>query len=73
MRMSVGLDDNLVKQLMETFHTSTKREAIERAFREALRAVKRKQALEHRSSLELDISQEDLENLRSTPLLPLPL
>ena len=67
MRMSVTLDDNLVKQVMETFNTSTKREAIERALREALRSVKRKQALEHRGSLELDISQEDLEKLRNTP------
>jgi Arc/MetJ family transcription regulator len=67
MRMSVTLDDNLVKQVMETFNTSTKREAIERALREALRSVKRKQALEHRGSLELDISQEGLEKLRNTP------
>ena len=67
MRMSVTLDDNLVKQIMETFNTSTKREAIERALREAVRSVKRKQALDHRGSLSLDISQEDLEILRNTP------
>ncbi len=67
MRMSVTLDDNLVKQVMETFNTSTKREAIELALREALRSIKRKQALEHRNSLELEISQEDLERLRNIP------
>lgn len=68
MRMSVTLDDKLVKQVMETFNTSTKREAIERALREALRSVKRKRAVEHRGSLDLDISQKELENMRNMQL-----
>jgi Arc/MetJ family transcription regulator len=67
MRMSVTLDDKLVEQVMETFNTTTKREAIERALREAIRSVNRKRAIENRGSIELDITHEDLENLRNTP------
>ena len=67
MRMSVTLDDELVEQVLETFNKATKREAIEHALREAIRSVKRKRAVEHRGSIDLDIDQEDLENLRNTP------
>ena len=67
MRMSVTLDDELVEQVLETFNKATKREAIEYALQEAIRSVKRKRAVEHRGSIDLDIDQEDLENLRNTP------
>jgi len=67
MRMSVTLDDELVQQVLETFNTATKREAIEKALREAIRSVNRQRAVEHRGSFDLGFDQEDLEKLRNTP------
>ncbi len=66
MRMTVTLDEKLLKEVMQAFGTKTKREAIEKGLQEALRSLRRKKALDHCGRLELDIDQTRLENLRST-------
>jgi len=64
MRMSITIDESLVKEAMRVFGTSVKREAIEKALREAIRSVRRRKALEHCGSIDLGFDQQDLENLR---------
>ncbi len=65
MRMSITIDENLLKEVMETFQTRVKREAIEKGLREALRSIRRRKALEHCGSLDLGMDQEDLERQRN--------
>jgi Arc/MetJ family transcription regulator len=65
MRMSVTLDEKLLKEVMQAFGTTVKREAIEKSLQVALRSIRRRKALEHCGALDLDIDQEALENLRS--------
>ena len=64
MRMSITLDENLLKEVMEVFNTKIKREAIEKGLREALRSIRRRKALEHCGSLNLEIDQEYLDTIR---------
>jgi Arc/MetJ family transcription regulator len=62
--MSITLDENLLKEVMEVFNTKIKREAIEKGLREALRSIRRRKALEHCGSLNLEIDQEYLDTIR---------
>jgi|YNPBryBLVA2012_1023415.scaffolds.fasta_scaffold16894_2 Arc/MetJ family transcription regulator len=64
MRMSITIDENLLKEVMEVFNTKIKREAIEKGLREALRSIRRRKALEHCGSLNLEIDQEYLDTIR---------
>jgi Arc/MetJ family transcription regulator len=62
--MSITIDENLLKEVMEVFNTKIKREAIEKGLREALRSIRRRKALEHCGSLNLEIDQEYLDTIR---------
>lgn len=65
MRMSITIDENLLQEVMEVFNTRVKREAIEKGLREALRSIRRRKALEHCGSLDLEIDQEYLDTIRN--------
>ncbi|MDA8411750.1 MAG: type II toxin-antitoxin system VapB family antitoxin [Treponema sp.] len=66
MRLTVTIDDNLLRELLAGEEGKTKREVIETAMQEALRERRRKRALSHRGRIELSGDNVDLEELRST-------
>lgn len=69
MRTTVVIDDDLIKEAMRVIKAKTKREVIETALREM---VRKKNLEAFREELEqgkyqLDLTQEELERLRSEP------
>lgn len=63
MRMTITIDERLVAAVMATYGTKVKREAIERALRDALRNERRRAALTDRGGVDLDRDQADIANL----------
>lgn len=66
MRMTITIDEKLVEEVMTTYGTKVKREAIERALRDALRHERRRAALTHRGTVDLDLDQAELAKLRAS-------
>jgi Arc/MetJ family transcription regulator len=65
MRMSITLDPVLLAEVMRTFGTTVKREAVEKALVEALRSKRRQEALKHGGQFDLGFDQDDLQALRN--------
>jgi len=59
-RLSVALDQALLKDAAEALGTRTKRETIESALQEAVRRARLRKALEHRGTLDLGFTREDV-------------
>lgn len=63
-RMTVTLDEALVEEARKLLGARTKRETIQLALEDAIRARKRLQALGHRGRIGLDLDQKSLQELR---------
>lgn len=63
-RMTLSLDENLVKEAQQILGASTKRETIQIALIEVVKQRKREIALTHCGKIKLDLSQEQLQSLR---------
>ncbi len=63
-RMTLALDENLVKEAQQMLGTSTKRETIQIALIEVVKQRKRQIALTHCGKIKLDLSQPHLQSLR---------
>lgn len=59
-RMTVTLDERIVSEARYLLKTKTKRETIETALIEVIKAKKREKALLHCGEIDLDIDQEKL-------------
>ncbi len=59
-RLTATLDDQLLEEALRAMSTRTKRETIEAALREVVRRARARKALEHKGSLQLGFSREDL-------------
>lgn len=66
-RITVTIDQQLIEEARQALCTSTKRETIERALREAVKASRRAEALSRAGRLDLELDQEGLAELRRRP------
>jgi Arc/MetJ family transcription regulator len=66
-RMTVTLDDTLLDHAQRALGARTKREAITIALEEALRRRKMEEILSHRGQVALDMSRDELLELRGRP------
>ena len=63
-RITVTIDQQLIEEARQVLCTSTKRETIELALREAVKASRRAEALSRAGRLDLELDQEGLAALR---------
>ena len=63
-RITVTIDQQLIEEARQALCTSTKRETIELALREAVKASRRAAALSRAGRLDLELDQEGLAELR---------
>ena len=66
-RITVTIDQQLIEEARQALCTSTKRETIEMALREAVKASRRAEALSRAGRLDLELDQEGLAELRRRP------
>ena len=66
-RITVTIDQQLIEEARQALCTSTKRETIELALREAVKASRRAAALSRAGRLDLELDQEGLAELRRQP------
>lgn len=66
-RITVTIDQQLIEEARQALSTSTKRETIELALREAVKASRRAEALSRAGRLDLELDQEGLAELRRQP------
>jgi metal-responsive CopG/Arc/MetJ family transcriptional regulator len=66
MRMSVSLDRQLLEDAQYLTGKKTKKEVLEEALKELIRKKRREEALKHAGKIEMDITLEDLLELRKT-------
>ena len=66
-RITVTIDQQLIEEARHALCTSTKRETIEMALREAVKASRRADALSRAGRLDLELDQEGLAELRRRP------
>lgn len=66
-RITVTIDQQLIEEARQALGTSTKRETIEMALREAVKASRRAEALSRAGRLDLELDQEGLAELRRRP------
>lgn len=66
-RITVTIDQRLIEEARQALCTSTKRETIELALREAVNASRRAEALSRAGRLDLELDQEGLAELRRRP------
>ncbi len=59
-RMTVSLDERIVSEARDLLKTKTKRETIETALIEVIKAKKREKAILHCGAIELDVDQQRL-------------
>jgi Arc/MetJ family transcription regulator len=64
MRMTITIDENLIQEAKALTGKKTKREVIEEALREIIRKKRRDRAIEHAGKIQIDITLDDLLNLR---------
>ncbi len=67
MKITVVIDDELLKEAMEAAGVKTKREAIERGLRELVRRKNLEALRQELGTYDLDMTLEELERLRSEP------
>ena len=67
MKITVVIDDELLKEAMEAAGVKTKREAIEQGLRELVRRKNLEALRQELGTYDLDLSLEELERLRSEP------
>ena len=66
MRTTIEIDDDLLKEVMESSHSKTKKGAIVTALTEYLKMKKRKELIEMIGNYEdFDLTLEDLEKMRN--------
>ena len=66
-RITVTIDQQLIEEARQALCTSTKRETIELALREAVKASRRAEALSRAGRLDLELDQEGVTDLRRQP------
>jgi len=66
-KITVVIDDELLKEAMEAAGVKTKREAIERGLRELVRRKNLEALRQELGTYDLDMTLEELERLRSEP------
>ena len=66
-RITVTIDQQLIEDARQALCTSTKRETIELALREAVMASRRAAALSRAGQLDLELDQKGLAELRRRP------
>ena len=66
-RITVTIDNHLIEEARQALRASTKRETIELALREAVKAWRRNAALSRAGRLDLELDQEALARLRRQP------
>lgn len=66
-RITVTIDQQLIEEARQALCTSTKRETVEMALREAVKASRRADALSRAGRLDLELDQEGLAELRRRP------
>jgi Arc/MetJ family transcription regulator len=66
-RLTVVLDDALLEDARVALGTKTKRETLESALIEAIRRARLRTALQHRGSLDLGFTRDDLLHRREQP------
>ena len=66
-RITVTIDQQLIEEARQALCTSTKRETIELALREAVKASRRAEALSRAGRLDLELDQKGLAELRRRP------
>ena len=66
-RVTVTIDQQLIEEARQALRTSTKRETIELAPREAVKASRRAAALSRAGRLDLELDQDGLAELRRQP------
>lgn len=64
-RMSISVDESLIREVTRFFRSSSKAEAIRLALEHAVRHMRLEQALAHAGKLEIDLDQAGLEEHRS--------
>jgi len=64
MKTTVVLDDQLLKDAIEAIHAKSKKEAIEAGLRELVMKKNRSALISELGSYDLDISLDELEELR---------
>jgi len=64
-RTTVVIDEQLLKKAQEALGTETIRDTVERALQDAVRRHGREQLLALRGQIDLDLTLEELERLRS--------
>ncbi len=64
MRMTVNIDDELIKEAKTLTGKRTKKEVIEEALKELVRKKKREKLIEAAGRIEMDIDLEELLKLR---------
>ena len=65
MKITVVIDDNLLKEAVKVTGVRTKREVIEMGLRELVRKKNLEALKEELGTFDLDLSTEELERLRS--------
>ncbi len=66
-RITVTIDNQLIEEARQALCASTKRETIELALQEAVKAWRRNAALSRAGRLDLELDQEALAQLRRQP------
>lgn len=66
MRMSVTLDEDLLKEAQSISGKKTKREVIDEALSEYIRGKRRDAAVRHAGKIKIDLTLKDLDRLRKT-------
>ena len=66
MRMSVTLDEVLLREARKLSGKKTKREVLDEALREFIRKKKRDKALQHAGKIKIDLTLKELKKLRET-------
>jgi len=64
MRMSIALDERLLKEAQSLSGKRTKREVIDEALSEFIRKKRRDEAIKHAGKVKIDITIEELQRLR---------
>lgn len=63
-RLTLTIDEELINEAQNLLGVSTKRETVQKALMEIIRLKKRKKALDHCGTIELELDQDQLESMR---------
>ena len=65
-RFTVTVEEDLIEAAMKALGTRSKVDTVRRALSEVLRRKRLAQVLEHQGQVELDLTQDELQALRSS-------